>query len=220
MNKEGIKIKRKSMRDEAYDILQDWIVTGEFEPGRKLKDSELSEMLGISRTPVREALLKLEDEGLIETKVNRWTMVSSVRIEQVEQVYPMVQTLEILAIEQGFENFNDKIVDKLEKINEQFRKELISGEKEKAYQSDFKFHDTIIALSNNIELTRILKSLKIKIKRMEVYYFEKEDDEIESYYEHKQIIEDIKSRNKENIKNSVWKNWENSLNRIKNKVKE
>ena len=161
---EKIKIKRKSMRDEAYDILQDWIVTGQFEPGRKLKDSELSEMLGISRTPVREALLKLEDEGLIETKANRWTMVSSVSIEQVEDIYPIVQSLEMLAIEQGINNLNDNIINILEEINLKFKEELMSGEKEEAFQSDFKFHNTIITMSNNVELIRILKSLKIKIK--------------------------------------------------------
>lgn len=206
------------MRDEAYKILQDWIITGEFEPNRKLKDSELSEMLGISRTPIREALLKLEDEGLIETKANRWTMVSSINLEQAEQIYPIVEALESLAIEQGIDNVTDSFISDLEGVNEQFKKELTNGEKEEAFQLDFKFHDMIIKLSQNEELTKMLNHLKHKIKRIEVYYFEKDSSGLESYHEHTKIIEHIRNRELEKVKNSLSVNWRSSLNRIRDKV--
>lgn len=206
------------MRDEAYTILQNWIVIGELEPGRKLKDSELSEMLGISRTPVREALLRLEDEGLIETKANRWTMVSEINMDQVEQIYPIVQSLEILAIEEGMINLNESVIKELIQINEDFKSELLAGEKINAYQLDLKFHVTIINLSGNSELLRILNNLKIKIKRIEVYYFDKKYDELESFIEHQKIITALKSGDIEEVKAAVWKNWENSFNRIKLKV--
>src|SRR5699024_9585762 len=216
--KKDFKIKRKSMRDEAYTILQNWIVIGELEPGRKLKDSELSEMLGISRTPVREALLRLEDEGLIETKDNRWTIVSEINMDQVEQIYPIVQSLEILAIEEGMINLNESVIKELIQINEDFKSELLAGEKINAYQLDLKFHVTIINLSGNSELLRILNNLKIKIKRIEVYYFDKKYDELESFIEHQKIITALKSGDIEEVKAAVWKNWENSFNRIKLKV--
>ena len=215
MNTKNVRIKRKSMRDEAYKILQDWIITGEFEPNRKLTDSEWSEMLGISRTPIREALLKLEDEGLIETKANRWTMVSSINLEQAEQIYPIVEALESLAIEQGIENVSESFISDLERVNEQFKKELTNGEKEEAFQLDFKFHDMIIKLSQNEELTKMLNHLKLKIKRIEVYYFEKESSGHESYHEHTKVIENIRNREIEKVKDSLSVNWRSSLNRIR-----
>jgi|SRR5699024_2116676 len=212
------QIKRKSMRDEAYNILQDWIISGVFEPKRKLKDNELSEMLGISRTPVREALLRLEDEGLIETKANQWTMVSPISIEQAEHIYPMVEVLENLAIEQGVENIGDSEIFELEKINERFKEELNKGKKEEAFQSDMKFHDVLIKLSRNEELSKVLKSLKLKIKRIEVYYFETQENKLDSYYEHLNIIESLKAKSINGIKNEISNNWRKSLERIKLKV--
>src|SRR5699024_1770623 len=192
MKNSEFKIKRKSMRDEAYSVLQEWIISGVFEPNRKLKDSELSEMLGISRTPIREALLKLEDEGLIQTKANQWTMVAPISLEQAEHIYPIVETLECLAIEQGKANINDGVVSHLKEINEQFKDDLVKGRKEEAFQSDMKFHNMIINLAQNEELARILKNLKLKIKRIEVYYFEGQESEIASYHEHINIIESIR----------------------------
>jgi len=218
MNNSGFKIKRKSMRDEAYSILQDWIISGELEPNRKLKDSELSEMLGISRTPIREALLKLEDEGLIETKANRWTMVAPISIEQAEHIYPIVEALEILAIEEGLKSVTQNVITSLEKVNEQFKKELHRGEKEKAFQSDLRFHDIIIKLSQNEELSRILNSLKLKIKRIEVYYFEDQGEDLASYHEHLKIIESLKSKQIDDVKQTISNNWRRSLSRIRSKV--
>lgn len=217
MKTDNIKIKRKSMRDEAYNILQNLIIIGEFEPNKKLKDSELSEMLGISRTPIREALLRLEDDGLIETKANSWTMVSSINIEQAEHIYPIVEFLENLAIEQGIKNVTVSLINDLEKANEKFKKELNNNETEKAFQLDVKFHDMITKTSENEELTKILNNLKIKIKRIEVYYFEKQSSGFESYYEHIKIIENIKSRKLEKVKYSLSENWRSSLNRIRDK---
>ena len=66
-------LSRTFIRDDVYVSLHDWIVRGELEPGEKLKDKELAAQLGVSRMPIREALRKLEDEGLVETAANRWT---------------------------------------------------------------------------------------------------------------------------------------------------
>ena len=218
MEGKNIKIKRTSMRDQAYSILQDWIIVGELEPGWKLRDTELSELLGISRTPIREALLRLEDEGLVETKANRWTIVSYIDVEQAKHIYSIVEVLEKLAIEQGINNVDKKVIGKLESVNENFKTELDEGKKAEAFQSDMKFHETIIKLSNNDELINILSNLKLKIKRMEIYYFKKHSDSLQSYYEHREIIENLKIKDIFSIIESIQKNWKNSLSRIQNKV--
>ena len=74
------KIKRVFIKDEAYDRLNRLIVTGELKPMEKINIKFLSEKLGISRTPLREALLRLENDGLIISKANRWTMVAPINI--------------------------------------------------------------------------------------------------------------------------------------------
>src|SRR5690625_2290979 len=124
MSKKDIKIKRKIMRDEVYDILREWIVVGELEPGEKLRDQELSDLLGISRTPIREALLRLENEGLVDTKANRWTSVAPNDLKEAEDIFSIVKTLECLAVEQGFHRISTEKIRELEKLNEKFKREI------------------------------------------------------------------------------------------------
>ena len=91
-------LNRTFIRDDVYQSLREWIVRGDLEPGEKLKDKELAAQLGVSRTPVREALRKLENEGLVETSANRWTKVAPITIQDAERIYPIIQKLEELAL--------------------------------------------------------------------------------------------------------------------------
>lgn len=209
------KVKRTFMRDEAYNTLQEWIVLGELEPDAKLKDQELSEMLGISRTPVREALLKLEDEGLVVTKANRWTQVAPINPVEAENIYSIGWTLECLALEQGTAFISSKDIAELEALNERFYRILRSDDKLAAIQADNEFHNKIIQLSGNAELTKILEGVKVKIKRMELHYFRLNVRKLSSYEEHKQIIDALKRKNPDQAKEALRDNWKNSLERIR-----
>jgi DNA-binding GntR family transcriptional regulator len=86
------KIQRTFVRQEAYVKLRNWILDGTLAPGEQLRDKELAKQLGVSRTPVREALLRLEDEGLVKTKPNSSTLVSSIDFHDAFHLYSgMVQ---------------------------------------------------------------------------------------------------------------------------------
>ncbi|MDQ7863466.1 GntR family transcriptional regulator [Peribacillus frigoritolerans] len=88
--------------------MRDWIVQGILTPGQQLRDKELAEQLGVSRTPIREALLRLEDEGFVETKPSRSTIVFPYSIRRVLNIYSIVWTLEKLAMEQAFDFIEDR----------------------------------------------------------------------------------------------------------------
>src|SRR5579885_2278401 len=96
------KIERTFVREEAYLKLRDWIVEGALEPGAQLRDKALAEKMGVSRTPIREALLRLEDEGLVITKPNRSTQVSPIDFHNALHLYSLVWSLEQLALRQSF----------------------------------------------------------------------------------------------------------------------
>ena len=87
-------ISRSSMREEVYRTLLMWIMEGELRPGEKLLDKELAEKMGVSRTPVREALRRLEDKNLVESSANRWTRVTDISVEEPAMIYPIIWTLE------------------------------------------------------------------------------------------------------------------------------
>ncbi len=91
-------IDRPSMRDTVYNNLLDWIVEGVLQPGEKVVDKELAAHMGVSRTPVREALRRLEDKNLIESSANRWTRIARISPEEPEMIYPIIWTLETLAL--------------------------------------------------------------------------------------------------------------------------
>ncbi|KYD03645.1 GntR family transcriptional regulator [Bacillus atrophaeus] len=214
INKNEPKLKRTFMKDEVYNTLRDWIITGKLEPGAKLRDQDLSETLGISRTPIREALLKLENDGLVVTKANRWTLVSPIDLKDAENIYSIVWTLESLAMEKAFPHMTSADLEELEQLNEHLHRAMGSGDRFTAFEADNAFHDKIIQLSNNSELQKMLISLKTKIQRIEMYYFSQNDAMHTSYNEHLQIIDAIRNQKINLAIKAIKANWKNSLDHI------
>ncbi|MGE7760270.1 GntR family transcriptional regulator [Peribacillus sp. NPDC097895] len=208
------KINRTSVREEAYTILMDWIVQGTLLPGQQLRDKELAEQLGVSRTPIREALLRLEDEGFVETKPSRSTIVSPIRFDEILNVYSIVWTLEKLAMEQVFEIIEEKHIHELEVINQQLKKAMNEENQSTAVQKDDEFHSIYINLSKNDELKRILSGLKRKLIRIELFYFNQVRNVHLSIDEHDQIIQALRQSNLPLVLETIEKNWKESFYRI------
>ena len=95
-------VERARVSDKVYSILRDGIVDGDLRPGEDLKDAELAERLGVSRTPIREALKRLEGEGLVRSSASRWTRVAGIRVEDVDNLFPIVKCLDVLTLETAF----------------------------------------------------------------------------------------------------------------------
>lgn len=213
-SKKDTQLKRTFMKDEAYNELQKWIITGKLKPGTKLRDQDLSDTLGISRTPIREALLRLENDGLVVTKANRWTLVSPIDLEEAENIYSIVWTLEALAMKQAFPHFTLKDIDELERYNENLNKVMKTGNQIAKLQADNEFHNKILQLSHNLELPKLLSSLKLRIKRIEIHYFNEVDRMNASYEEHQKIIDLLRKKDMELAIEAIKSNWKNSLKSI------
>jgi len=209
------KIKRTFVRHEAYLKLRDWILQGTLAPGVQLRDKELAEQLGVSRTPIREALLRLEDEGLVQTKPNRSTLVSSIDFHNAFYLYSIVWTLECLALSQAFGSLTDNHIQKMIEANERFLKKMKTRDRLAAVEADHDFHTVYIQLSQNEELEKIISELKTKLKRLDLYYFDKIKDAALSYDEHKKIIEALQRRDLAAAMHAVEHNWKNSFSRFK-----
>src|SRR5689334_15037952 len=91
-------LPRVCLNDAAYDRIRDWILDGTLAPGEALRDEALAEALGMSRTPIRDALHRLEEEGLVVTTATRRTYVSEVTIKQAREIYPILGALEAMAL--------------------------------------------------------------------------------------------------------------------------
>lgn len=205
------KINRIFMKDEAYNTLSYWIITGELEQNTKLNINDLSELLGISRTPVREALLRLEKDGLVLTKANSWTIVAPINLEEAYNIYSVIISLEELALRQAFPKIKKSNIKELENLNEELGKAFKKNDFFDVLQKDNHFHSKIIELSGNNEILPIIDSLKKRIQRMELYFFQNVQKKEKSYLEHKKILLALEEKNLEKSVETLKNNWKNSI---------
>lgn len=207
------KIKRTFVKDEAYNILHDKIITGELTPYTQLKISELSKELGISRTPVREAILRLENEDLVISKANQWTMVAPIKVERLKDIYPLVLELESYALRENFDQITDEFIDELEKINKQIKMEHMNENITKVIALDDEFHDLIVGLSPNKEIKPIIDRLKKRIKRFEIGFYQAKDvhKAPSTYDEHLILIDSLKKRDLDKSLDALRQNWTTTI---------
>ncbi len=208
------QINRLSMREEVYDKLLTWIMEGTLRPGEKLLDKELADTLGVSRTPVREALRRLEDKGLVESSASRWTRVSEISHDDPGMIYPIIWTLEALAAEMAIFHLTENDYKRMEKANAALKSALEKGDPVAASAADARFHDVYIQRSYNGHLINILQDLKIKYRRMEINYFEKDAKITASLEDHARIITAFKHEDTPLATNIIRSNWQNSLKRL------
>lgn len=206
-------LEKRLMRDDVYAQLREWIIDGTLTPGEKLRDVDLAVQLGVSRTPVREALRRLQDEGLIETKQNAWTRVASVDAALAARIYPILRLLEPLALELSFPNFSPTDVREMRQRNARVEAALERGDARTAALEDTELHDTWTGGCDNPELRAIIRDLKTQHIRLEIAYWGGVSA-LESVEEHARLIAALEQRDLKSAKRSLESNWTRALARF------
>jgi len=210
------QISRQSIRDDVYEKLLNWIMEGSLRPGEKIVDKDLAEHLGVSRTPVREALRRLEDKGLIESAANRWTRISPIPPKEPEMIYPVIWTLEKLALSEAADRLSEKDFQKMEMANQALETAFKTNDAVAASRADSEFHAIFIQRSDNDILVDMLEQLKIRYRRLEVNYFEGTDYWDSSIKEHAAIISALRNQDLSRADALIHSNWKRSLERFRN----
>ncbi len=208
------KFKRPLAREEVYTTLQTWIVEGVYQPGETIRDQDLADALGVSRTPVREALQRLQDEGFVETATNRWTRVATLDLDEVKHLYPIFWTLEMLAISLGQDQLTTRDLESMREANERLREALFNKDAIAATKADYDFHQVFIQKSGNPDLMRILHEVKIRLRWLEVVYFRELIVALQSLKEHEAILDALEKGVYERAAKAIKMNWEESLKRV------
>ena len=209
------RINRQSIREDVYNRLLNWIMDGALRPGEKIVDKELAEHMGVSRTPVREALRRLEDKKLVESAANRWTRVSKIPSTEPEMIYPIIWTLEKLALSIAIRTMTDEDFSKMDQANHEMKAALDNKNPVAASKADKDFHGIFIERSQNVHLINILEDLKIRYRRLEVNYFEGLSYAETSIEEHKTIISALRNRDIALADKTIHSNWKRSLARFR-----
>ena len=156
-------VSRPPLRDDARAQLLQRILSGELEPGGRINESQISLELGVSRTPLREALMTLEREGFVRSEVNRGFIVAEPSSHEAREIYPIIATLEGLALrETGL--LAGTILPELERINQEFAANL---EPARATELDTAFHNALISRCPNRRLIELVRSHRQLLQRYE-----------------------------------------------------
>ncbi len=201
----------KPLRDQLHQDLRQMLIKRQLAPDSRIIEARLCAQLGTSRTPLREALFKLEQEGFIKSDLAKGFTVNSLSSKEVKELYPIIWTLEILAINLSSERIQH-VVKELAAINKEFAKAV--GNPEKTINIDTRFHEVLIQECRNRHLIKQLAALKNLVRRYEFAYMQDlswVDDSIE---QHDQIINAIAKKNYSLVTKIIEQNWRCGMDRI------
>ncbi|MFB6961550.1 GntR family transcriptional regulator [Streptomyces sp. NPDC056309] len=160
-------VSRSLLRDNAYRAIRDAIVDGTLAPGERLNDSDLVEWLGVSRTPVREALARLEQAGLVRTKPGRYTMVSPLDVRAARAAQSVTAAMHELAVREAMPNLSAAELDAMRQANARFADALRRNDVDAAIDADDAFHGVAVTACANPAVRSVLEQFTPVLRRVE-----------------------------------------------------
>ena len=153
------------LREVVCETLRDAVRRGILQPGERLMEIQLAEDLGVSRTPVREAIRKLEMEGYVIMMPRRGTYVADLSIRDINEVFEIRTSLESLASGLAAERINEDELEKLQRLLVEIGAYIKSGDMESIVRTDTEFHDLLYQASRNTRLVGIISNLREQLTR-------------------------------------------------------
>lgn len=168
-------VDRSLLRDDVYLRLRDGIIDGTFAPGEQLRDGELATWLGVSRTPVREALLRLAQGGLVVSRPGRSTVVSSLDVRSTREARDVVAAMHALAVREAVDHLTAAHLTAMRDAERRFSAALEAGDIDAALRADDDFHDIPVAVSGNRAIATVLEQYMPVLRRLERVRFASAD---------------------------------------------
>ncbi|NLB91259.1 MAG: GntR family transcriptional regulator [Clostridiales bacterium] len=184
----------KPIREIAYETLKHAIITGEIPAGERIVETEYAERLHISRTPLREALRKLERDGLVEYMVRRGVVVRAFTIEDVEQIYTIRNVLEMLTLPSIIENATPQDITDLRERLKEMDHYVEIDDVEKISPLARSFHNAITHISEKKRILRVIESQDSYITRFSAISIAKESRRVQAHQEHHQLVNYLEAK--------------------------
>ena len=191
------------LRDVVFNTLRQAILRGEMEPGERLMEIQLSQKLGVSRTPIREAIRKLELEGLVIMIPRKGAEVAHITEKDMRDVLEVRSTLEELAVTLACKNVTPDKIEALKAANKVFESAIISKDVVNIVDADVSFHDIIYAMTDNQRLIQIINNLREQMYRYRLEYVKDARTHSILISEHNDIIQKLQDKNVEDAKTVV-----------------
>lgn len=210
----------KPLREVVFESLREAIINGNLRPGERLMEVQLAEELGVSRTPVREAIRKLEIEGLVVMLARRGAYVAGISVKDIADVFEVRAALEALAASLAAERITDEELEDLERSLVGISGVSDAQDINVIVAQDTHFHDVIYRASRNNRLMLIISHLQDQLQRFRITTLSRPGRTREAVEEHKKIVEAISERNSELSGQLAREHIENAESSMLNTLKE
>ena len=208
------------LRDVVFNTLRQAILRGEFKQGERLMEIQLANKLGVSRTPIREAIRKLELEGLVIMIPRKGAEVADITEKSLRDVLEVRKALEELAVQLACEKITQEELEELEKAGENFKK-VLNRSKDiiEVAEADVRFHDVIYMATDNQKLIHLLNKLREQMYRYRVEYLKNPDVHEQLTQEHEEIVYHIKRREKVEATAVTCQHIDNQVSAVTDKIR-
>ena len=185
------------LRDVVFNTLRKAILTGQLKPGERLMEVHLANRLGVSRTPIREAIRKLELEGLVIMIPRRGAEVAEITEKSLSDVLEVRRALDALSVELSCDRITEEELKELKNACDEFEKTVKEKDVSRIAKADVALHDIIVQATGNQRLQQLVNNLAEQMYRYRFVYIKDESQHEKLIAEHKEIYESIACHDKE-----------------------
>ena len=204
-------VERRLLHEEVVDRLRDMIVQGELAPDTKLNERVLAAQLGISRTPLREAIKFLASEGLVELLPNRGAVVASLKAGKVKEIFTVLGALEALAGELVCRNATDADIAEIRALHYQMVAYHARGELAQYFRYNQQIHIRIVECAGNATLTQIYRGLNAHVRRARYMANLSHERWDKAVREHEEILDALSARDSKRLQSLLRDHLSNKL---------
>ncbi len=208
------------LRDVVFHTLREAILKGELKPGERLMELQLAAKLGVSRTPIREAIRMLELEGLAVTVPRKGAEVARMTEKDMEDVLQIREALDELAASIACRQITADELEELRKTANEFEEYTKTGDIKRIAEVDVRFHDIIYQATRNPKLVTMLNNLREQMYRYRVEYLKDEKNYPILVKEHSEILAGLEEKNQKSVKNAMYQHVRNQVRAVKEIIRE
>lgn len=200
------------LREVVFNTLRKAILTGQLKPGDRLMEVHLANRLGVSRTPIREAIHKLEQEGLVTMIPRRGAEVARITERSLQDVLEVRRALDALSVELACERITEEQIAELADACEQFEQATHSGDTAAVAKADVAYHDIIVKATGNRRLQQLVNNLAEQMYRYRFVYLKDISQHELLVKEHREILQYIRKRDEQGAAQAARKHIDNQEN--------
>lgn len=207
------------LRDMVFDVLMNAIMQGQLSPGERLLEVQLADEMGVSRTPVREAIRRLELEGFVVMVPRKGAYVAGLSIDDVESVYEIRTALETLAVRLAAQRMEAADYEQLDELAGKMQQTWQEGDVDNWVNLDARFHELLYTFSRNERLISMMSNIMEQLSRYRIISLANVEVRQNSLNEHQTLIEALKRRDSDSAADAAAHHIENTKQSLVNMLK-